>query len=495
MQRDGSGNFTANIITATLNGNATGFNGFLAGDVIGQQNATVVSYINGSAMSAATVVADCNLAAAATSTNTVNQIVRRDSVGNFSAGTITANLTGNVTGNLTGTASWSTTSTSFSGPLYGDVTGYQSTTSVAAVGGQNSANVGAATVLANAATSTNTANQIVRRDSVGNFSAGTITASLLGNVTGNLTGTAGYFSGPLVGDVTGTEYTTSVAQVGGQSATAVATGAILANLATNTNGQSQIVRRDSVGNFSAGTITASLLGNVTGNLTGTAGYFSGPLVGDVTGTEYTTSVAAVGGQTSASVAAATILANLATNTNGQSQIVRRDSVGNFSAGTITASLLGNVTGNLTGTAGYFSGPLVGDVTGTEYTTSVAAVGGQTSASVAAATILANLATNTNGQSQIVRRDSSGNFSAGTITASLLGNVTGNLTGTASWSTTSTSFSGPLSGDVTGYQSTTSVAAVGGQNSANVGAATVLANAATSTNTANQIVRRDSVRKL
>lgn len=43
-----------------------------------------------------------------TNLNTVNTIVSRDSSGNFSAGTITANLVGNVTGNITGngTGTW-----------------------------------------------------------------------------------------------------------------------------------------------------------------------------------------------------------------------------------------------------------------------------------------------------------------------------------------------------------------------------------------------------
>jgi hypothetical protein len=41
----------------------------------------------------------------AASTNTANAIVKRDGSGNFSAGTITANLSGNVTGNVTGTVS------------------------------------------------------------------------------------------------------------------------------------------------------------------------------------------------------------------------------------------------------------------------------------------------------------------------------------------------------------------------------------------------------
>jgi hypothetical protein len=46
-----------------------------------------------------------NSATTATSSNTANAIVTRDASGNFTAGTITANLSGNVTGNLTGTAS------------------------------------------------------------------------------------------------------------------------------------------------------------------------------------------------------------------------------------------------------------------------------------------------------------------------------------------------------------------------------------------------------
>jgi hypothetical protein len=46
-----------------------------------------------------------NSATTATSANTASAIVARDASGNFTAGTITANLTGNVTGNVTGTVS------------------------------------------------------------------------------------------------------------------------------------------------------------------------------------------------------------------------------------------------------------------------------------------------------------------------------------------------------------------------------------------------------
>jgi hypothetical protein len=51
------------------------------------------------------------------------------------------------------------------------------------------------------ATSTNTADAVVKRDGSGNFAAGTITADLTGDVTGNVTGDV---TGDLTGDVTGT---------------------------------------------------------------------------------------------------------------------------------------------------------------------------------------------------------------------------------------------------------------------------------------------------
>ncbi len=67
--------------------------------------------------------------------------------------------------------------------------------------------------------------------------------------------------------------------------------------------------------------------------------------------------------------------------------------------------------------------------------------------------------------------------------------TGNLSWTAPGSVTS--FTGSLSGDVTGTQGSTTVATVGGSSAANVHAAELLANAATNANTASTIVKRDS----
>ena len=123
-------------------------------------------------------------------------------------------------------------------------------------------------------------------------------------------------------------------------------------------------------------------------------------------------------------------ATTATSTNTASTIVSRDTSGNFSAGTITANLNGNATtatsATTATTATNFSGSLTGDVTGTQGATVVSLVGGQTAANVAAGTVLANAATNLDTASTIVKRDASGNFFAGIITANLTGSASNNV---------------------------------------------------------------------
>lgn len=69
-------------------------------------------------------------------------------------------------------------SANFTGSLVGDVTGTQGATVVATVGTSTAANVHAAELLANAATSANTNSAIVKRDSSGNFAASNITHNL-----------------------------------------------------------------------------------------------------------------------------------------------------------------------------------------------------------------------------------------------------------------------------------------------------------------------------
>src|SRR5205814_1738093 len=165
-------------------------------------------------------------------------------------------------------------------------------------------------------------------------------------------------------------------------------------------------------------------------------------------------------------------ATTATSSNISNAIVARDAAGNFSAEIITATLNGNAT--TANTTNNFLGSLSGDVMGTQGATIINLVGGQTAANVASATIVINNATNSNIANTVVKRDSSGNFTAGTITASLNGNATTATTATtatsastATTAATATNFSGSLSGEVTGTQSATVVSTVGGQSAANV----------------------------
>ena len=179
VKRDGSGNFTANIITANLNGNAssaTNFSGSLSGDVSGTQSSTVVNTVGSS--SASNIHNAELLANASTNLNTASTIVKRDGSGNFSCGIITGNLSG--------------TSTNFSGSLSGDVSGTQSSTVVNTVGGSSASNIHNAELLANAGTSSNTAGTLILRDGSGNFSTNIIFPnSILSNsVSKYLTGTA-----------------------------------------------------------------------------------------------------------------------------------------------------------------------------------------------------------------------------------------------------------------------------------------------------------------
>jgi len=112
---------------------------------------------------------------------------------------------------------------------------------------------------ATTATSANTASAIVARDGSGNFSAGTITASLNGNAS-TATTAANVNNGTLSMAVSGTGLSGSATFTANQSGNSTFT---VTSNATNANTAGAIVARDGSGNFSAGTITASLSGNAT----------------------------------------------------------------------------------------------------------------------------------------------------------------------------------------------------------------------------------------
>jgi hypothetical protein len=214
------------------------------------------------------------------------------------------------------------------------------------------------TVTSNA-TSSNTSSTIVARDSSGDFSAGTITATT--------------FSGS------------------GASLTSIPN---TATTATSSNTGSAIVARDSSGNFSAGTITANSFvksggtssqflkadGSIDSTVYATANSFNGTLSNTLT---MNTSGSGLSGSATYNNSGATTftVTSNATSSNTGSTIIARDSSGNFSAGTITATT--------------FSG---------------------SGASLTSIPNTATTATSSNTGSAIVARDSSGNFSAGLITS-------------------------------------------------------------------------------
>ena len=320
--------------------------------------------------------------------------------------------------------------------LTGDVSAVGPGSAVAtvnSVGGQIASAIAAATIKVGAASSANSPSTLVVRDSSGNFAAGTITAALIGNVTGNVSGSAASFTGSLAGDVTGTQGATSIAS-------GIVTGKVLTGLTTGTN--SPILATDTI-LVAFEKLQAQVSATVSGAITALTGDVSATGPGSVAAT-----VNSVGGKTASDIASAVTTVDAATSANTASTLVERDASGNFAAGTISAALAGNAT--TATTAVNFTGSLAGDVTGTQGATVVATVGGKTASDIAAATATVDAATSANTASTLVKRDASGNFAAGTISAALNGNAT--------TATTSTNFTGSLAGDVTGTQSATAIAA-------------------------------------
>jgi len=131
------------------------------------------------------------------------------------------------------------------------------------------------------------------------------------NIAADTAATATNFSGTLAGDVSGTQSATVVDTVGGKSAAAIAGSVDATTAATNANTVSTIVKRDGSGDFAAGTITAALVGNVTGNVSGTAA--------NVTGT-----VAIANGGTGATSAGAALTNLLPTQTGNAGKVLQTD---------------------------------------------------------------------------------------------------------------------------------------------------------------------------
>ena len=247
--------------------------------------------------------------------------------------------------------------------------------------------------------------------------AGTLYSDTL---TTGASGTAGEIIGAWT---LGASSTLVASTIAGQANSATITS-------TNANTASTIVSRDASGNFAAGTITATGIN--------------------------------IGADSLAEVIADTVGAMVNSNTESGISVTYDDADNtlDFDVADFSITLTGDVTG--TGTVTNlgnvsFVTTISGDATvlGTDttgqYATTVAVTGTGLSCTTPNAadgtgyTITSN-ATNLNTVSTIVARDSSGNFSAGTITASLTGAVSGNATTATTWATGRTI---TLTGDVTG----------------------------------------------
>lgn len=159
------GNLTVNGTTTTVNSTTldiTDLNINIAKDAV------TAAAANGAGFTIGTYASNPTLLYVNSSNSFVlNRSVEATSFSGPLTGAVTGNVTGNVIGSVTGNVTGNVTGSS------GSCTGNAATITSQA----NSATIGAV--------SANTANQIVLRDASGNFSAGTITATLTGNISGN----------------------------------------------------------------------------------------------------------------------------------------------------------------------------------------------------------------------------------------------------------------------------------------------------------------------
>ena len=317
------------------------------------------------------------------------------------AGTSTNQLATTEFVNATTSAATPDASTTVKGKvqLAGDLGGIATSPTVNSVGGSSSSTINTATILANAATDVNINSTIVKRDIVGNFSAGSITAELLGNAstatklaaTKNIYGNAFDGSVDLIQAIAGTYGGTGINN--GSKTITLGGNILTANSFTT------------VGNYST-TLTTTGITNITLPTTGT--------IATIAGTETLLNKTLADVTLTGVPTAPTASANTNTDQVATTAFVL----------STTAAATPDATSILKGKV-----QLTNDFGGTAALPQVVKVGGSTAAAINAATILANTATDVNTASTIIKRNANGDFSAGAITANLLGTAT-NITGIA-----------------------------------------------------------------
>lgn len=268
------------------------------------------------------------------------------------------------------------------------------------------------TVTSNA-TSANTVSTIVARDGSGNFSAGTITATLSGNAT-NVTGTVAIANG-------GTGQATQ------QAALNALAGAVTSGQYLRGNGTNVLMSA----------IQAGDVPTLNQNTTGQAGSVANSLTLNTSGTGLSGTATYNG----SSAVTFTVTSN-ATSANTVSTIVARDASGNFSAGTITATLSGTAT-TATNWGAYGAVPAAGTSFGTANTIGRSDGNGYTyfgyinSSTGNSENPSVSQVIVTNGSDNFYRKASIAHFTSA-VQSNASGNWGINITGNASTATSATS---------------------------------------------------------
>jgi len=441
VARDGSGNFAAGTITASLSG-AASLNVLKAGDtmtgnlVMGNQSQLQLQelLVNGTnviGLQAPASFAPSYTLTLPTNTGTANQVLTTDGTGvlswtsgaalpgvvvnggntvastmvigtlnNFGLHLITNGSNGIDISN-TGTVTIPNLSTT--GVVHNDATGLLTTSLIvnadvsasAAITDSKLTTISTAGKVANSATtatSTNTANAIVARDGSGNFAAGTITANLIGAASLNVLKTGDTMTGNLVmgnqSQIQLQELTVNGTSTITLQAPASFTPSYVLTLPVNAGNSNQVLTTDGTGvlswtNRGTGASFITQGGNDFG-ATMTIGETDNFGFTIITNNTPRLQISSTGALNFDSLASAGVLHTSATGLVSTSLIVNND----ITNGTITDVKLATIS-----TAGKVANS-------------------------------ATTATSANTANAIVARDASGNFSAGTITANLIGNVTG-----------------------------------------------------------------------
>jgi hypothetical protein len=185
MNADISG--SAQVATSKLSGPVTSITGHGLGALatLGTVNASTITdeAIGNADIAATAAIPTSKLSGALTA-------VSEHGLGSFATLTVAPGSSGNVL--YSDGSSWVGGASPLTGTAGGDLSGSYPYPTVATIGGRTVASIVQGVDRATNATSSSTSSTVVKRDASGNFAAGTITASLNGNVTGtaaNVTGT------------------------------------------------------------------------------------------------------------------------------------------------------------------------------------------------------------------------------------------------------------------------------------------------------------------